>query len=163
MSNYTWELGHAFLGFSAKVDTINRLENSSRLPDHKAEIPGLTFEYLYLLERWDAPTYIRIADGAASNWQFLNPHTQQQILDFYYASGYLGAVAVALYPNHVTQQNQWLNEAYHQLKHDAGAAAQLYQQMLELSHSPYPKPIQDNLKADVIYFHNHLHQMDYAL
>lgn len=112
--------------------------------------------------RYPDATYIGIADGAASNWQFLNLHTQQQILDFYHASGYLGAVAVALYPNQVTQQNQWLNEACHQLKHDTGAAPQLYQQMLELSHALHPKPIQDNLKAAVTYFQNHLHQMDYA-
>jgi len=30
------------------------------------------------------------ADGAESNWQFLTPHTQTQILDFYHASSDLG-------------------------------------------------------------------------
>lgn len=36
--------------------------------------------------------------------------------------------------------------------------------MLKLSQSQaYPKPIQDNLNAAVTYFHNHLHQMNYAL
>jgi len=63
-------------------------------------------------------TYIGIADGAASNWQFLNRHTTQQVLDFYHASGYLGA-AVALYPKDLTQQQQWLNQTCHQLKHDS--------------------------------------------
>jgi hypothetical protein len=54
--------------------------------------------------RYPQATYIGIADGAASNWQFLNRHTTQQVLDFYHASGYLGAVAVALYPKDLTQQ-----------------------------------------------------------
>jgi len=114
--------------------------------------------------RYPQATSIGIADGAASNWQFLTRHTDEQILDFYHASGYLGAVAVALYPENLTQQKQWLDQSCHQLKHDPGGAAQLYQQMLKRSESQgHPKPIQDSLKAAVTYFHNHLHQMDYAL
>lgn len=40
--------------------------------------------------RYPNATYVGIADGAASNWQFLKHHTSEQILDFYHASGYLG-------------------------------------------------------------------------
>ena len=113
--------------------------------------------------RYPQATYIGIADGAAANWQFLQRHTTEQVLDFYHASGYLGAVAVALYPKDLTAQQQWLDEKCHQLKHDAGSALQLYQQMRELSQSQaHPKTIQDNLTAAVTYFHNHLHQMNYA-
>ena len=108
-------------------------------------------------------TYIGIADGAASNWQFLTPHTSEQVLDFDHATGYLGFVAVALYPKDLTQQKQWLDHCCHSLKHDHGAATQLYQQMLELSVSQkHPKAIQDNLATAVTYFHNHIHQMNYA-
>ena len=114
--------------------------------------------------RYPQATYIGIADGAAANWQFLQRHTTEQVLDFYHASGYLGAVAVALYPKDLTAQQQWLDETCHQLKHDAGSAAQLYQQMRELSDSQaHPKTIQDNLTATVTYFQNHLHQMNYAV
>lgn len=113
--------------------------------------------------RYPQATYIGIADGAASNWQFLNRHTTQQVLDFYHASGYLGAVAVALYPKDLSQQQQWLNQTCHQLKHDSGFATQLYEQMRELFQSQrYPQTIQDNLSAAVTYFQNHLHQMNYA-
>jgi len=114
--------------------------------------------------RYPQATYVGIADGAASNWQFLKHHTSEQILDFYHASGYLGAVAVALYPKDVTHQQQWLNQKCHQLKHEFGAATELYQQMQGLSHTQvHPTPIQDNLNAAVTYFHNHRHQMNYAL
>lgn len=114
--------------------------------------------------RYPQATYIGIADGAASNWQFLNRHTSEQVLDFYHASGYLGAVAVAHHPTDWAQQQQWLDQRCHQLKHDPGAATALYQQMLELSESQtHAKTIHDNLTAAVTYFHNHLHQMDYAL
>lgn len=114
--------------------------------------------------RYPQATYIGIADGAAANWQFLKHHTSQQVLDFYHACGYLGAVAVALYPKDVTRQQQWLDEKCHQLKHEDGSATQLYQEMRELSHSQtHPQIIQDNLTAAVTYFQNHLHQMNYAL
>jgi len=114
--------------------------------------------------RYPQATYIGIADGAASNWQFLNRHVHEQILDFYHASGYLSAVAVALYPEDLPQQKQWLHQSCHQLKHDPGAATQLYQQMLELTHAQArPKTIQENLNAAVTYFQNHRHQMNYAL
>jgi len=114
--------------------------------------------------RYPQATYVGIADGAASNWQFLKRHTTEQVRDFYHASGYLGAVAIALHPKDLPQQQHWLNQSCHQLKHDPGAANQLYQQMLELSQSQtHPTMIQDNLNAAVTYFHNHRHQMNYAL
>ena len=113
--------------------------------------------------RYPTAIYIGIADGAASNWQFLNKHTSTQILDFYHASGYLGAVAPALYPQDVTQQKQWLTQSCHQLKHDVGAATLLYKQMLTLSQDPsHPKVIQEKLNAAVTYYQNHLHQMNYS-
>ena len=59
----------------------------------------------------------------------------EQVLDFYHATGYLSAVAVAKHPKDLTQQKQWLDISCHTLKHDHGAATQLYQQMLELSQS----------------------------
>ncbi len=114
--------------------------------------------------RYPTATYIGIADGAATNWQFLNRHTSEQILDFYHAAGYLGAVAAALYPEDVIQRQQWLNQSCHQLKHHPGAATQLYEQMRELAErQTHPKSIRENLTAAVTYFQNHCHQMNYAV
>lgn len=114
--------------------------------------------------RYPEATYIGIADGAAINWQFLNRHTTHQVLDFYHATGYLGAVAVALHPKDLPQQQQWLHQACHQLEYDVGAATQLYDQMCELSKSKdHPKTIQEQLSAAMTYFQNHLHQMNYAV
>ena len=88
---------------------------------------------------------------------------KKQVLDFYHATGYLGAVAVALHPKDLTQQKQWLDISCHALKHENGAATLLFGQMLELSHSQeHPKVVQDNLAAAVTYFHNHRLQMNYA-
>ena len=102
--------------------------------------------------------------GPPQTGNFLPVIPKQQILDFYHATGYLGAVAVALHPKDLTQQKQWLEQSCHALKHDHSAATQLFGQMLELSQSQqHPKAIQDNLAAAVTYFHNHLHQMNYAV
>jgi hypothetical protein len=38
-----------------------------------------------------------LADGAKSNWTFLNEHTDMQVLDFYHVTGYLGNVASAAF------------------------------------------------------------------
>jgi hypothetical protein len=107
-------------------------------------------------------TYIGIADGASANWEFLKKHTSEQILDFYHASGYLGAVADALYPKEVKKQQQWLDEKCHQLKHDEGAATELHEQMQQLAKQKHSSKIGEKLHAAVTYFHNHVHQMDYA-
>ena len=112
--------------------------------------------------RYPQATYIGIADGAASNWQFLKNHTTEQILDFYHASGYLGAVAEALHPKDSGLQKQWLFESCSQLKHQNSGADILYEQMLELSKSQkHSTKIKEKLLAAVTYFQNHRHQMNY--
>ena len=114
-------------------------------------------------QRYPEATYVGIADGAESNWRFLEQHTGVQILDFYHATGYLKGVAAAAHPDDPAQQCQWLDEHCHRLKHDPGAAQQLYEQISALRPSPAcSSTLQDNLSAAVTYFYNHKHQMNYA-
>ena len=114
-------------------------------------------------ERYPDAAYVGIADGAESNWKFLNQHTQTQILDFYHASGYLGVVAEVLYPNQSAEQKQWLNQSCHQLKHEVGTAQRLHTQMLELAKQKgLGKTLSENLQAAITYYHNHQHQMHYS-
>lgn len=113
--------------------------------------------------RYPEATYLGIAEGALSNWQFLEQHTSEQILDFYHASGYLGAVAVAYYPDDVKQQSEWLDKSCHQLKHEVGAAQSLYRDMKKLAQKKtHSKAHAEKLDAAVTYFRNHVDQMDYA-
>lgn len=114
-------------------------------------------------QRYPEATYVGIADGAESNWRFLEQHTTVQILDFYHAVGYLGAVAAAVHPDDAAQQRQWLDEHCHRLKHEPGAAQQVYEQMSALQPQPaWSSTIEDKLSAAVTYFYNHKHQMNYA-
>ena len=109
---------------------------------------------------------VGLADGAESNWQFLTPHTQTQILDFYHASSYLGAVASAKYPKDKSAHKEWLEDRCHQLKNKAGAAEALYNEMVALqarkSTQKLPRHLRDKLGAAVTYYKNHRHQMNYT-
>ncbi len=62
----------------------------------------------------------------------LNPAYQTQVLDFYHASSYLGAVANAKYRKDKSAHKAWLEDRCHQLKHTAGAAEALYNEMVAL-------------------------------
>jgi len=114
-------------------------------------------------DRYPHVTYVGIADGAESNWKFLNKHTEAQILDFYHASGYLGILAEVLHPKQIDEQKQWLKESCHQLKHDFGSAENLYNQMVQaIGKKELTQTMRENLQAAITYFRNHLSQMDYA-
>jgi len=41
--------------------------------------------------------YLGIADGAKTNWTFLEKHTDKQLLDFFHATEYLATVSYAAY------------------------------------------------------------------
>ena len=64
---------------------------------------------------------IGIADGAHDNWAFLEPHTHDQLLDFYHATEYLSKVATCLFSEAIGRKS-WLNDRCHELKHTLGAA-----------------------------------------
>ena len=70
-------------------------------------------------------TYVGIADGAQTNWEFLQKHTRHQILDFYHATEYLAAASHAVYPMQENKRKDWLDLACHNLKHEQNAAAKL--------------------------------------
>ena len=114
-------------------------------------------------ERYPKAMYVGIADGAETNWKFLNERTEEQILDFYHASGYLGIMAEILYPQEVGEQKEWLTESCHHLKHKFGAAQELYDQMLTtIVEKELSENMKEKLQASITYFRNHLSQMKYA-
>jgi hypothetical protein len=59
--------------------------------------------------------YIGLADGAANNWEFLNPNTQCQILDFYHATEYLAGASYA-FSTSDAERKEWLRNVCHELK-----------------------------------------------
>lgn len=110
-------------------------------------------------------TYVGIADGAKTNWEFLDSHTSHQILDFYHATEYLSRVSRAIDPGEYSypKQKVWLDDACHQLKHDSNAANNLLKEMISIPTETLSKDILGKLKAAITYFKNQKHRMDYNL
>ena len=79
--------------------------------------------------------FVGIADGAQSNWDFLGPHIDEQVLDFYHATQYLGRAASALFKVE-DEREEWLDEQCHNLKHKHGAAQRI---LRELEQAPTGK------------------------
>lgn len=122
----------------------------------------MTAEIEHIKALYPEASYAGIADGAACNWDFLGPHTDVQILDFYHATHYLGDVAKVAFPRHKVQREQWLNDARHNLKHKQGAATRLFKEMEALSENKLSQAAREKLDAAITYFSNHKHQMSYS-
>src|SRR5918996_2998616 len=109
--------------------------------------------------------YVGLADGAKENWDFLNAHTDTQLLDFWYAVGYLRRAAEVHFKGKKQTQARetWLEEACHDLKHKPGAANRLLREFKSWQTDP-GLSTEDRQELDqvVTYFQNHKAQMNYA-
>ncbi len=121
-------------------------------------------EIARLKARYPEALYLGIADGAASNWAFLEQHTERQLLDYFHAAEYLPHLAMAAYPGKTDQpkREQWLHEQQHRLKHEPGAVDALIAEAERLSRkTSLGKTVKDNLQAALTYFTNQRARMDY--
>ena len=108
--------------------------------------------------------YLGIADGASSNWSFLEQHTERQLIDFFHATEYVGKIAQALYPqrNAEDKRVRWQHAHCHKLKHDPDALEVLIGQAARLSRrSSLSQQVRDGAYSAWTYFNNHRHQMHY--
>ena len=62
---------------------------------------------------------VGLADGAPTNWEFLEKHTDMQVLDFYHASEYLTKAADVLFPKEKSAREEWLEKVCHRLNEPA--------------------------------------------
>src|SRR4051812_12128414 len=70
-----------------------------------------------------------VADGSEDNWTFTRQYTQDECIDFYHASAYLGWVARAVHPRSPMAREEWIEDRRHKLKHEKGYARELLAQM----------------------------------
>ncbi len=108
--------------------------------------------------------YMGIADGAKGNWDFLGRHTDVQVTDFWHAAEYLGKAAAVLYRGHPRTREEWLDDACHRLKHEAGGAEWVLKRLRTLARErPWAKDDEDVQRA-ITYFANQsgAGRMDYA-
>jgi len=108
--------------------------------------------------------YVGIADGASTNWSFLEKHTSCQLLDFFHVTEYLGDVSHAAYPKKKDKAKRdiWLKERCSTLKHTPGFVEMLITEMENFAQKKsLTKTIKEKLSAALTYFINHRHMMDY--
>lgn len=80
-------------------------------------------EIAQVKKRFPHAEYVGIADGASTNWKFLNTHTSIQITDFYHATEYLASASQAIFKkNQEKVRMAWLEQHCHDLKHNKNAA-----------------------------------------
>ncbi|MEM1008522.1 MAG: hypothetical protein AAGJ35_05910 [Myxococcota bacterium] len=135
-------------------------------PEHGKStfLQRLEHEIHQIKQHYPNAEYIGIADGAKSNWSFLEQHTDKQLLDFFHVTESLSQVAYAAYPGKTDKpkREHWLKTRCHQLKHDQGAADTLIEEMDKLSaKTSLAKTIKEKLSATLTDFKNHRHRMDY--
>ena len=92
-------------------------------------------EIAHVKKQYPSALYLGVADGAKSNWSFLEKHTSRQFLDFYHATEYLADVAQAAFLGKTDKPKRevWLHECCKQLKHEAGAIDAIITEMEKLA------------------------------
>ena len=110
--------------------------------------------------------YIGLGDGAADNWSYLKPMTDQQTLDFYHASEYVGKAAVVMFKGakKKDEREAWLENQLHQLKHKQGAASRLLSVLEEFVSTTLVKNAEDRKKilSTITYLENQKGRMKYS-
>jgi hypothetical protein len=110
--------------------------------------------------------YIGLGDGAADNWSYLKPMTDQQTLDFYHASEYVGKAAVVMFKGakKKDEREAWLENQFHQLKHKQGAASRLLSVLEEFVSTRLVKNAEDRKKilSTITYLENQKGRMKYS-
>ena len=118
-------------------------------------------EIKHVKQAYSDATIIGLADGAHDNWEYLKQHVDRQILDFYHAAEYLTDVAPAV-SKKKKEQEAWLTNACHNLKHNVGAASIQLKEMKELAQNKLSKLVKEKVNIAITYFTNHKAKMSYA-
>jgi hypothetical protein len=121
---------------------------------------GREVEHVQHLYPWARPT--GVADGAADNWDFLGRYTDDSCVDFHHATGYLGGAAQAAHPRSFAERERWLEERCYRLKHQAGAAPEILEELQGLLDGELSEAAREGVEKAVTYFRNQQGRMDYA-
>jgi hypothetical protein len=120
-------------------------------------------EIAHVKQLYPQARYVGIADGARSNWDFLEPHVDEQILDFYHATEYVTQAADAIFGgDHARERDNWLDTHCSLLKHDWEGARKLLAEWEAVDQHGWSKERREKLAESIRYFKNHVHQMHYV-
>lgn len=127
----------------------------------------LTNEIEHVKKLYPDPVYIGVADGAKSNWSFLEKHATNQILDFYHVTEYLNNAAEVM--KNPIKRKEWIDNACHELKNTIGAPQKILNNMRSMQQSlskKITKTARIHLQDAITYFTNNIEngveRMNYA-
>jgi hypothetical protein len=113
-------------------------------------------------DRYGAADWVGVADGAHDQWSWLERWTDQSILDFWHAAGYLEKAAAGLCLSRPARTT-WFEQSRDRLKEEPGGAKKLLREMKKALAQRQPRgAARKDLEAAISYFDNHLPKMDYA-
>jgi hypothetical protein len=112
-------------------------------------------------ERYHGTYWLGVADGAHDQWTWLAERTDEQILDYWHAAGYLEKAAQGVCSR--GKRDQWFDQGRLRLKEHSGGAKKLLKEMRQAREHRQPKgEAAKGLDSAISYFENHLPKMDYA-
>jgi hypothetical protein len=109
-------------------------------------------------------TLIGLADGASSNWKFLEKHCDILTVDFWHVSEYLAKAAKVMFPkkNQIEERQYWLKDALHRLKNKSGIASRLLNELIKFNeNNELTKSNREILQTVITYFTNQKSRMIY--
>jgi hypothetical protein len=110
--------------------------------------------------RYPDSYWLGVADGAHEHWDWLAERTDQQILDFWHAAGYLEKAAAGICTRR--HREAWFEQSRERLKERPGGAKGLLREMRQARRNRPPKgAASKGLDSAISYFENHLSKMDY--
>src|SRR5512133_1641326 len=98
------------------------------------------------------------------NWEFLERHTDTQVVDFWHAAEYLGKAASVLYRGQPAARQSWTDASCHTPKHEPGGAATVLKQLKSLAKVRSWAKDDEDVQRAITYFTNQsgAGRMDYA-
>ncbi len=117
-----------------------------------------------IIDLFPKKTVVGLADGAASNWGFLQERADILTVDFWHMSEYLAKAANAMFPGQVNtqQRHEWLEDACHKAKHNLGAISRI---LAELNAFAKDRKMRaenrKQLQTAITYLTNHKSKMQY--
>ncbi len=108
---------------------------------------------------------VGLADGAASNWSFLESRCDVLTVDFWHMTEYLAKASKVMFPGRAKAQerHEWLDDACHKAKHNFGGISRILGELKEFSESKQRLGSENRkqLQSAITYLSNHKSKMQY--
>jgi hypothetical protein len=160
----------AMVGTIALYDSEGNRQHTNYIaasPEYGKEtfLTRLASEVVNIKADFPKANYVGVADGAKSNWSFLEQHTDTQTIDFWHATEYLATASGVMFrgKKRLQEKAEWLDQACHKLKHTVGGAARLWNEMKAFDEqNSLPQAEAEKLETVITYFGNNKGKMRYA-